>query len=148
MCWMCCGSASADGAAARRTPGGSERNVAERPHERSLHSDRSRFVAFCGLFLLMPWRSVVCVLDAQVSLCKKGWTSIQPVWTVDSRRPKDPCIRWRFTLAPLGEYDESIFAASAMRLLAIITVATCPVFLLILYAITPRIVQWVSWDTS
>jgi len=33
--------------------------------------------------------------------------------------PKEQCIRWGCTLAPLGEYDGSIFAADAMRPIAI-----------------------------
>ena len=70
----------------------------------------------CGLLLQMSWGTVVCVYVC-VSVCVLAHGC--------SHVPKEPCIRWRCTLASPGEYDRMICATAALWDVAIMTVTNC-----------------------
>ena len=55
--------------------------------------------------------------------CKSGWTDW---WACGF---KEPCVRWRCTLAPNGEYSRTICVVAVMQTVTTITVATCFCFL-------------------
>ena len=50
---------------------------------------------------------------------------IEMLFVVDSRGPKEPCVRWGCLLVTPGEYDGLSCAVAAMWPLTTITVATC-----------------------
>jgi len=63
---------------------------------------------YCYRCLDVAWSVSLCICLCGclcVARCKNGWTDR---YAGESRRPREPRIRWRCTLAPPDEYDWTI----------------------------------------